>query len=219
MRLLPAGEHQQLPLKTGGKRHSLFPPVLHPAARKVWLQKAQPNSHLQGEKYFLPGACPGRKYVSIYFPACGRGNADWQRSWMCPQQGAHPGPFYILPKFLLHYCAILVECKIFLPLQFLIDKPGERVYHGFNSLKQTTAMIRPVAPLCGSSERRRWVQVLSAVWCGESPLEAVRLKWCRVGRTGPRRYRDQVPHVGNLGGTAERRFVLILDGVALFFYL
>ena len=215
MRLLPAGEHQQLPLKTGGKRHSLFPPVLHPAARKVWLQKAQPNSHLQGEKYFLPGACPGRKYVSIYFPACGRGNS----ARLSPGCEHTSRAFPILPKSHLHHHTILVECKFFLPLQFLIDKPGERVYHGFNSLKQTTAMIRPVAPLCGSSERRRWVQVLSAVWCGESPLEAVRLKWCRVGRTGPRRYRDQVPHVGNLGGTAERRFVLILDGVALFFYL
>lgn len=123
-----------------------------------------------------PAHVRGNDGIYDSFPACGRGNADWQRSWMCPQQGAHPGPFSILPKFLLHHCAILVECKIFLPLQFLIDKPGERVYHGFNSLKQTTAMIRPVAPLCGSSERRRWVQVLSAVWCGESPLEAVRLK-------------------------------------------
>ena len=34
---------------------------LHPAARKVRPQTSRPNSHLQGEKYFLPCACPGRK--------------------------------------------------------------------------------------------------------------------------------------------------------------
>lgn len=45
---------------------------LHPAARKVRPPTSRPNSHLQGEKYFLPRTCRGRKCISILRPRRGR---------------------------------------------------------------------------------------------------------------------------------------------------
>ena len=167
MCVLPAGDHQQLPL-IPKKSTDFFGAGLHGGWGSISHEKVTPSPM---RSVISPAHVRENDRIYDSFPACGRGNS----ARLSPGCEHTSRAFPILPKSHLHHHTILVECKIFLPLQFLIDKPGERVYHGFNSLKQTTAMIRPVAPLCGSSERRRWVQVLSAVWCGESPLEAVPL--------------------------------------------